>query len=1326
MRFGKREVVVSAAVSALVALVLSLLSCINVPPPLPQSPTNLFVGGTIIAVVGPTANGKAKEVALPHASVYLVPFGDRAHPVASTLSDLSGRFILKTTKSGVFSLCVEADGFLVGGRGDCDSREFSMRSVNVSFGNIKLAPKQDDLGASLFGTVRLRDGHMPRGFFPLLGVNAYSTVMLLNSAGNTAYTGYVNNFGEYVIPRVPVRDKFTVRYSIDQEVLDQDIDPVMALAPHKAYELDTILANSAPRIRALTATSGGKPIQNVPLGSQVALHAVSEDPNGDSLQYRWLLPDGSTVGPTANRDLTWTVPNSQQRFAFTVVVSDRRGGYAQNGISIDASSQRATFSGTVVDPVGNPIEDAQVDVNGRLISTNSSGRFSYDVPLADRYVMNIRKPGIASPNLPAFGTASFIYQASVTGSRWTLRRAEVTTVDPTKPIVLQQKRSEIDCPTPATMKIDWTPYMNSGLFDWQDGRGNSRALTDIGESNPKNVQNLMLLLARVNPALVQYLSTSSGVGKLSDDRRLTCGPGIKVEIPPNSLVATGTNQPPAGNIQIALSTVALTVGDQMPGDYTVIDPGNNVSAMESFGAGSIEIGSGAQRYNLKPGATATVTLPVDTTQLSGGVAPKPTIPIFHYDELKGVWQPEGQATLTGTGLNAAYKAKVSHFSTINSDIQKVGQSCVAVEVDSSLSSLMPFQVEVVMQPSVVNPGVIQVRQDLTVNTLRTNAIYNLPNDKDIVLTPIIAGTLPDGSTGNVPAGVFVVNTGGPQVGGAGAPIAKSDGSYYAESNGVATGPCASRVTLKKLNPPVLQGTDEFLQGFSFQSSNLTEFSAVVVAAIESGATDYYMYADARNLRNSFTKFKDKNRFGQPLAAGEVEQDAQYANSGDLGFGRDMHCRRNVASDGQFDYACYVTNFGQPPLFLPDQQDADDTADPNKADATVAMEFSRVENPLSDPNEFFNNDRAVKFYVYDTKKPDDTTRIVKADLDGHGARPVPQLCMVCHGGNLASVAADPQNPTGPKKGAFADRTDIVSMHSNFLPFDLHLFSYPAAKSKLSQQTAFKKLNTDIVRGVSAANPNNSGTAIVEVIDIAFYPGGSATQKEFDVIAGWDPGNVNSNTHKLYQNVIARACRTCHIARPFNAPSFSTKGDFDMLIGSIQDKACVRKIMPHAQRTNDVFWQSLSPNMPAFLELYGQTVLGWATGGAASCGLFYQPGTIAVSQFQSQVLPVLQTKCNACHSQPGLANFGVGQPPNVVYNELLNNFAKAPNGSAHYIVSQNPGASKLYERISSGPNGLGARMPQSANGPYLDATDTVVGGAFDQQEILNWINAKAVGP
>jgi hypothetical protein len=81
--------------------------------------------------------------------------------------------------------------------------------------------------------------------------------------------------------------------------------------------------------------------------------------------------------------------------------------------------------------------------------------------------------------------------------------------------------------------------------------------------------------------------------------------------------------------------------------------------------------------------------------------------------------------------------------------------------------------------------------------------------------------------------------------------------------------------------------------------------------IEGDAREYYAQADPRSLRNGLNLFKAKNRAGQPTAANLIEVQAHHANAGDPDFGRDMHCRCNVASDTQFDYACYVTNFGEP-------------------------------------------------------------------------------------------------------------------------------------------------------------------------------------------------------------------------------------------------------------------------------------------------------------------------------------------------------------------------------------------------------------------------------
>src|SRR5204862_8257781 len=166
-----------------------------------------------------------------------------------------------------------------------------------------------------------------------------------------------------------------------------------------------------------------------------------------------------------------------------------------------------------------------------------------------------------------------------------------------------------------------------------------------------------------------------------DSVRVRCTPGIKVEIPANALIDPSTKRAPAGKVQVALSTVALTASNQMPGDYSALDSSGKVVAMESFGAGSIEIGSGHARYNLRPGATARVTIPVDGTQLAGRSSFPSTIPFLYYDERKGLWRHEADATLTGSGSTAAYVMNVKHFSTMNADILKSGQSCVAVELD---------------------------------------------------------------------------------------------------------------------------------------------------------------------------------------------------------------------------------------------------------------------------------------------------------------------------------------------------------------------------------------------------------------------------------------------------------------------------------------------------------------------------------------------------------------------------------------------------------------------------------------------------------------------
>src|SRR5262249_54057723 len=140
-----------------------------------------------------------------------------------------------------------------------------------------------------------------------------------------------------------------------------------------------------------------------------------------------------------------------------------------------------------------------------------------------------------------------------------------------------------------------------------------------------------------------------------------------------------------------------------------------------------------------------------------------------------------------------------------------------------------------------------------------------------------------------------------------------------------------------------------------------------------------------------------------------------------------------------DLACYVTNYG-----LPDQnlQNADFAAahainSPHRA-ATVAMEYKASEPAAN----------RVRFYVYGGGDPTTAGKLKFADLDGLGPKPVPYLCVVCHGGNYNNGTKNVDN-------------------ARFREFDLPSFKYAGGQSwdygqappsnVQSQLTAFMNLN-----------------------------------------------------------------------------------------------------------------------------------------------------------------------------------------------------------------------------------------------------------------------------
>ncbi len=236
------------------------------------------------------------------------------------------------------------------------------------------------------------------------------------------------------------------------------------------------------------------------------------------------------------------------------------------------------------------------------------------------------------------------------------------------------------------------------------------------------------------------------------------------------------------------------------------------------------------------------------------------------------------------------------------------------------------------------------------------------------------------------------------------------------------------------------------------------------------------YYAATNAPATLTDFMA--RYGFP--GGETS--AVYYNAGDLGIGREMHCRATETPAGGL--ACYVRNYG---TFGGRRDDAIAlTLAAGAPLATVAMVYTP---PITAPN-------AVSFVVYGP----DGARLDEAQLDTRGNNTsIPQNCLNCHGG----------------RSRYDEATSSV-FGARFLPFDPFAFAFAqrADLTFVAQEDKFRQLN----RLVASAAPT---TGVRTVID-GMFPAGGRFDPAF-VPAGWNATKADAN---VYREVIAPFCRGCH--------------------------------------------------------------------------------------------------------------------------------------------------------------------------------------------------------
>ncbi|HEX6203969.1 MAG TPA: carboxypeptidase regulatory-like domain-containing protein [Thermoanaerobaculia bacterium] len=592
--------------------------------------------------------------------------------------------------------------------------------------------------------------------------------------------------------------------------------------------------------------------------------------------------------------------------------------------------------------------------------------------------------------------------------------------------------------------------------------------------------------------------------------------GASVRIPAGALV-DATGRRPSGTLTATFATLDLAA-DEAPGDWIARDDGDEVGLV-SYGLASVSLTDAAgTSFNLAPGATAEVTIPIPPGMVAN--AP-PEMPIWTYDEKDGYWKPLGTATLDpATG---SYKGKVPHFSFINMD-QPGPVACLRVHSDVSIPTGLKLRVADVPGQGVEYATVKEVVLDGPLN-----AVYRLPANSLARLTVLdAAGTvLPN-----------VILEDGNTTGAIGVPLPGNE-----------VDPGAANPDLWPPSPyasckPVTLKLDALWAGYP--GSPFLTFKDFGADATSSAA--YYAAVDPMNLRTDLAGWWSQNGFDASgnAPAGPNYARTSYLNNNDLGSGRDMHFLRHA--DGRL--SAYVTNYSRGGPFDQNPVFADDALADNQPGATVCMEYAPVEG---DPSATM----IVKFFVYAGAGE---TRQAAADLDGFGARFVPNLCLNCHGGSY-------YNPPAPSLAE-------LNMGSSFRELDIATYRFPGFRvtANAAEQADFKKQNQMITATGAARLP------IAQLIDGWYAPGGTGlTQDNSYTPTAWS----GAPQEGLYHDVVKVSCRTCHIA--FVSGDDAGGIDWnrydqlrprrndvrDLVIGpSISDTAA--RLMPHALVTYRNFW------------------------------------------------------------------------------------------------------------------------------------------------------------
>ncbi len=192
--------------------------------------------------------------------------------------------------------------------------------------------------------------------------------------------------------------------------------------------------------------------------------------------------------------------------------------------------------------------------------------------------------------------------------------------------------------------------------------------------------------------------TIAGTVPAATGGSVTLANGLSIVFPANAVVNASTNTAYSGTINVAAHWISPTATDlnlEMPGDLRGISADGSLKTLTTYGMVAVELtGTSGELLQIATGQKATLTMPIPSAILSNAPA---TIPLWSFDETKGLWKEEGQAVKSGSN----YVGDVSHFSFWNCDVPAnyVQFNCTVKNSDGIPISQALVKISVVGNPN---------------------------------------------------------------------------------------------------------------------------------------------------------------------------------------------------------------------------------------------------------------------------------------------------------------------------------------------------------------------------------------------------------------------------------------------------------------------------------------------------------------------------------------------------------------------------------------------------------------------------------------------------